>query len=234
MMIGSRLLEARRRAGLLQIDLAVALGRRYDPSMVSQIENGRKSIRLEGASDAARELGVSLDYLVGLTEDSTPAAELSEMVHAQLDSSGIAKGRGPHVGEAHSVQQLVDIIEVAAAAGSGAEVWDETPVGRLSFERKWLRRHAINAAQCKLITARGESMEPTLPDGCSIMVDKSRRTPRDQRVYVVRTGEGLVVKRVRKNSQGWWLMSDNPAWPPLVMGEDTEIIGEVRWVARAL
>ena len=81
-MIGQRLRECRKRAGLLQIDLAVALGDRYDHSMISQVESGHKSLRFGGAVNAARELGVSLDYLAGLTDDPTPLAQLAGQAKA--------------------------------------------------------------------------------------------------------------------------------------------------------
>ena len=75
-------------------------------------------------------------------------------------------------------------------------------------------------------------MEPTLPDGCQVIVDRNRKELRNARIYVMRTEEGLVVKRVKQNAQGWWLMSDNPTWAPLFLSEDTDIIGEVRWLGR--
>ena len=77
-------------------------------------------------------------------------------------------------------------------------------------------------------------MEPALPDGCSVLVDRSRRGLRAGRIYVMRTEEGLVVKRAQRNPQGWWLMSDNPQWPPMALVEGADIIGEVRWMARTL
>ena len=46
-------------------------------------------------------------------------------------------------------------------------------------------------------------MEPTLPDGCSILVDRSRRRRLGGHVYVVRSpDDGLVVKRLDKDKAG--------------------------------
>ena len=129
----------------------------------------------------------------------------------------------------------VKVVEVAAAAGGGAEIYDETVVGRLWFRRDWLERHAIDPTQCHVISVRGESMEPTLPNGCSILVDRSqgRRQRRDGNIFVMRTEDGLVVKRVSREEDGRWVIeSDNPAWEAAPWSEDTEIIGEVRWAAR--
>ena len=85
--IGERLAIARKKAGLAQVELAVAMGDRYDQKMVSHVERGRSNLRFEGAVKAARELGVSLDYLAGLTDDPTPAAQLSKAVHAAEGNS---------------------------------------------------------------------------------------------------------------------------------------------------
>ena len=127
----------------------------------------------------------------------------------------------------------VEVVEVAAAAGGGAEVYDETVVGRLWFRDDWLDRQAIDPDQCNVISVRGESMEPTLPDGCSILVDRKRRESHEGRIYVMQIAEGLVVKRMGLDEEAQWeLRSDNPAWPPVPWSDTTEIIGEVRWAAR--
>ena len=55
--LAKRLAEARKRAGLRQVDLAAALGHRYDQTMISHVESGHSSLLLDGAVKAARELG---------------------------------------------------------------------------------------------------------------------------------------------------------------------------------
>ena len=229
-MIGQRLAQARKRAGLSQSKLAAALGCRYDHTVISRVERNLSSLRLDGVAKAARELDVSVDYLLGLTDDPTPAALLAK--------TGVAEPEVPY-GEApatdtESELQGIPVIEIAAAAGGGATVFDETPVGRLWFRQDWLRRQGLHAGRCTIIGVRGESMAPTLPDGCNVLVDRNRRALSPNRIYVIRTEEGLVVKRARRNPQGWWLMSDNPQWPPMALTQETDIIGEVRWMARTL
>lgn len=224
-MLGERLAEARKRAGLSQVELAVAMGERYDQKMVSHVERGRSSLRSDGLVNAAKELGVSTDYLLGLTDDPTPAAQ------HRSDSSIASNEAAYSVADNPDIRPM-DVLEVMAAAGSGAEAYDETPVGRVFFRSDWLQHHRINPAHCHVISVKGESMEPTLPDGCSILVDRSRRELVPKRIYVMRTEDGLVVKRVDRNRDGWWLISENPAWLPVMLTEDADIVGEVRWAAR--
>ncbi len=133
-----------------------------------------------------------------------------------------------------STYRDIPVLEIAAAAGGGATVLDETPVGRISFQQDWLSRNNINALQSVIIKVQGESMEPTLPAGCSVLVDRSRRERQDGCVYVLRTEDGLVVKRLSQQGGHWRLLSDNPVWVPVAWTPETEIIGEVRWTARVL
>ena len=80
-MIGERLKAARERAGLDQIDVAVELGFQGQAA-VSHVECGRSAIHVDRVAPAARLLRVSADYLLGLTDDPTPAAELSRRLAA--------------------------------------------------------------------------------------------------------------------------------------------------------
>ena len=124
----------------------------------------------------------------------------------------------------------VRLLEIASAAGVGSEVYDETPIGLLWFRNDWLQSHSIDPERSNIISVRGASMEPTLPDGCSILVDRKRREPQEGRIYVMRTEDGLVVKRVGRDEEGnWRIESEHPAWPPVPWSDTTEIIGEVRW-----
>ena len=95
----------------------------------------------------------------------------------------------------------IEVVELAAAAGLGAEVYDETVVSRLAFRQDWLAERGIDAAQCNVIRVAGDSMEPTLPDGCSILVDRSRREPREDQVFVLQTEDGLGGEAPRQGRE---------------------------------
>ena len=242
-MIGDRLAVARKRKGLTQIDLAVAMGDRYDQSVVSAVEHNRSALRFDGLVNVAKELEVSIDYLFGLTDDPRPYAELAKDL-AELDAYRHELGEQTvlydpaalHNERAYAVDagstRYVEIHEVAASAGDGILIEDAPVKGHLAFQRDWLKSHGIDPARCTVIGISGNSMEPTLPDGCSILVDHARQTRRRGRIYVLQTDDGLMVKRAGREKSGWQLISDNPYWPPAVWPDDAAIIGEVRWAAR--
>ena len=131
----------------------------------------------------------------------------------------------------------VPVVELAAAAGDGSMVLNETPKTYAYFREGWLRRRSLDPTQCRIIGVRGDSMEPALQAGDSLLVDFQRRRRRAGHVYVMRTDDGVVVKRLEKDEeQGWLLVSDAgpPEWPAQPWPERTQIIGEVCWVGREM
>lgn len=213
--------KARKRAGLRQVDLAAALGDRYDQTMISHVESGHSALLLDGAVKAARKLGVSLDYLVGLTDDPTPSAEL------------LIEGITPEIRQLPGAQP-VPVRRLRTAAGSGALDLDEEVKAYAYFRHEWMSRHGLVADRCSIINVTGESMEPTLPEDSVILVDHNRKRRLKGRIYVARKSDGLVVKRAGKDDSGnWLLVSDHPAWEPEPWGE-AEVIGAVKWMAKEL
>ena len=194
--------------------------------------------RVNAPESAAQSEPESSDVIVSLGERlqdfSARFDRLESYMRGQAPVQAIGESRanyGPSNYDT-SDRSPVRLLEFASAAGVGAEVYDETPIGLLWFRNDWLKRHSIDPEQSNIISVRGESMEPTLPDGCSILVDRKRREPQDGRIYVMRTEDGLVVKRVGRDAEGGWqIESEHSAWPPVPWTDTTEIIGEVRWSA---
>ena len=195
-------------------------GRVNAPESAAQSEPD--TLGVIGSLDQVRqEFGARFDRLESYIRAQTPVQAIGESRANYGPSNYEPSDRSP-----------VRLMEVASAAGVGAEVYDETPVGLLWFRNDWLLSHSIDPEQSNIISVRGESMEPTLPDGCSILVDRKRREPHQGRIYVMRTEEGLVVKRLGLDEEGRWeIRSDSPDWRATPMPHGTEIIGEVRWSA---
>ena len=130
----------------------------------------------------------------------------------------------------------VRMIEMEAAAGGGAYNLDEAPVaGPVWFRRDWIDSHGMDPTQAVVISVRGDSMEPTLPAGCKILVDRQRRRRRVGNIYVITTSDGLIVKRMGRSEGGRWLLvsdNDTPDWPDMPWPDDAVVAGEVKWMAR--
>ena len=207
--------------------------------MVSHVESGRKALRLEGAVGAARALGVSVDYLTGLTDDPTPATdrtETLEQLRTQVEEL-TAKAKvlpfpapGAPDDEYESVRRY-SAEDMRLAAGVRAFIDREPTPSEVRFRKDWLRSHALAAKNLMLLNVIGDSMFPTIEEGDSVLIDESRRAPRSGRVYGLRTLDGPLVKRLRKRQGRWWADSDNGEYKPRLMREDDQTLGQVVWWA---
>ena len=77
---GDRLAAARKRAGLVQVELAAEID--CSRTLITHAEANRVSLSPDRWVQVAQALGVSVDWLAGLTDDPTPAAELTARVAA--------------------------------------------------------------------------------------------------------------------------------------------------------
>ena len=118
--------------------------------------------------------------------------------------------------------------DVRAAAGSGAIVFEEAADMKVELPRSVLPRW-VSTRGLICIRAAGDSMEPTLSDGHLILLDRSQIEPIDNKVFVIHTDDGLVVKRVRETDEGWMITSDNPAYKSRHVGEWDRTVGRVAW-----
>ena len=129
--------------------------------------------------------------------------------------------------------RFVDCYEVRLAAPRDALLGDSTRVGCLAFRRSWLERHGLDASQCAVLRVPGDSMDPTLNGGSTILVNLAQRRRRTGRVFAVRTDDGLVIRRAGKDAAGrWQLVCDHPGRAPRPWPDGAEILGQVRWGSR--
>ena len=210
-MLGARLAQARRRAKLSQIDIAVAMGGRYDQTMISHVESGRSGLVADGIARAASALDTSADYLLGLTNDPTSARDRA--------------ARSPTV-------DIVAVNREAVLAGNGGESTVVADQGGYSFSRSRLEQAGIDPTRASVFRVRGESMAPTLANGSLILVDYLRDVPRQNCLYVFRSDDALLVKRAQRRQVSWWWYSDNPVWEPFPLEASMKVWGEVRWSFR--
>ena len=147
------------------------------------------------------------------------------------DQALSAPGTSPEIRQLPGTRPVA-VHRLQAAAGGGALDLDETVKSYAYFRHEWLSRQGLVADRCSIIGVMGESMEPTLPEGCVVLLDRNRRGRREGRIFVLRTEEGLVVKRAGKGADGGWqLVSDHPRWPDVPWPDDAAIVGEVKWMA---
>ncbi len=134
---------------------------------------------------------------------------------------------------------LIPALDIGASAGSGAVADSENPIATLAFQSNWVRTIASGRPEAlSVIHVEGDSMLPTLADGDHIVVDTDDRERLRDGIYVLRTDDALLVKRLSVNpaTRRLSIKSDNPAYPSW---DDCDpatvaVIGRVVWVGRRL
>ena len=114
---------------------------------------------------------------------------------------------------------------------------EEQRARRLAFRHRGLGDRGLDAKALVMGCARGDSMEPTIADNDTLMVDTSDTLPQDGQIFVIRNDGHLLVKRTQvAPGQGVWLLSDNPSYDRLLLKlqdtPDLEVIGRVVWIGK--
>lgn len=201
--------------GKSQKGLAAALG--VDNSQISRLLSGRRQLR-------AHEIPTILAYLeseVGAGHGRSRTA-MPEIV--QIGGDRFA---------------MLPVYETAVSAGPGHEAEDGAPITRIAFRTEWLRQIARGGINdLVVLTVDGDSMEPTLRQGDSVLVDMSQQRAQQQDgIYVIRTDGGLQVKRVASNpvTGRITIISDNKDfYPPFtdLLPDQVTVLGRVLWLGR--
>ncbi|MGE6221088.1 S24 family peptidase [Nubsella zeaxanthinifaciens] len=76
---------------------------------------------------------------------------------------------------------------------------------------------------CVIVPVVGNYMRPSglLPNGWAI-VDKSRK-PKLGEVVAIQVDGGLIIRKVRKRNNDYYLMADDPSEPPFKVSEYDEV-----------
>lgn len=130
---------------------------------------------------------------------------------------------------------LVPKTTAKAGAGSSFEIEDQTE-GLYAFRADYLGQRHISEAHAVLVEVSGDSMDPTLKSGDTILVDKSDTDVMDGHIYLVGFQGQLLVKRVSRTVTGLRLKSDNPVFSdidiPREYMDDFIVFGRMRWMSR--
>ena len=231
---GTRVRSVRKLRGLSQTQLARIIG--TSNGQVSTVEHGHSQTSVRAMIAIADALETSMDYLAGRVDDTRPTREIA----CELKTK-IARVRDLEEGHAEPLDpgwhEHVGIEQIDTTAGACAGAGDGPVKGKLKFPFAWLCKHGLRAHMCRIIRVAGESMEPTVPDGCWILVDSADTERRDGKIYLITIGEELLVRRaIRDPEAGWLLRSDSRdkrTWPTRPWPEAARTVGRVRWTGRS-
>lgn len=142
---------------------------------------------------------------------------------------------------------FIPLYDVEAAAGHGSLADNEAITSHLAFKKSFINADLrASERDLALITVKGDSMDPTLKSGDTIMINQALVDDRLQDgLYVLNIDGSLLVKRLQAlPGDRVRISSDNPAYEPFEVsrvdlaaagaGSLVGIIGKVVWTGRRI
>jgi len=175
-------------------------------------------------------------------KDSIPAKWILQLYKTfGLNPDWVETGSGPTFLKKSSSQDSifknVPKVKARLSAGGGSfEVGSEIE-GYYAFRKDWL---AIKGNQNKMVLMDifGNSMEPEIKDGDTILIDESQKDILAGAIYAVGVDDTIMVKRVEKHPKKLVLLSDNKDYSPIYLQgneiDSVRMIGKVIWICREL
>jgi len=225
----------------------------------SENRDERISSRLKVVRQDLGETQVDMNQLLGLGKNSwqryekgtnTPGSQvIASLVEKGYDANWILSGLGQMKRKAHSVAEphansardefvyIPKMVPVEISAGHGSEPATDIDMQYHAFRRDWLASRGLNARHLAIVTAKGDSMEPTIPNGSTLLVDTSVNEFSQDGIYVVRLDGHLFAKRLQRGESGSILViSDNALYDKITVrqgdGDTFSISGKVVWLGR--
>ena len=229
--IGKRIAEVRNYKGKTQQDLANFLG--VDVKKIGRIERGEtKTIKNNDLKLISNFLNIPIEYLLDMNMSVSNVSK-SSVSQPQNVSKSLTKqdlnvnksdSISSHTNTDDSIQ--IPIFDVYASAGHGL-INEEHIESYATFDKSFLRKNfgLTSFVELSIITSKGDSMIPTLPENCQLLIQKG--LPREGQICVTRIDDELYIKRLQKLPR-YKLISDNNRYDDIDLdGRDYEILGIV-------
>jgi phage repressor protein C with HTH and peptisase S24 domain len=202
----------------------------------------REATTITSQANLAKTLSISRAAITQAKKnDSIPIkwiTELSRLFDVNLD--WLEKGTGTKVLSQdiyHEIFLQIPKIKARLSAGGGSFETEPEIKEFYSFRKDWLSKKG-KARDMVLMDIFGNSMEPELKEGDTVLIDQSQQAILAGAIYAVGLADTIVVKRLEKRPNKLVLLSENRTYPMISFeGEEMNsirIIGKVVWVCREL
>lgn len=198
---------------LTQVDLAKKLG--WYQTRVSELFLDKANIPARKLYDVASFFGLDYKELKDYNEGKTD--KIPSRTQNPIKKADIVE---------------IDILDVSACCGNGAENFTENVIGQQMMSLPALRELTQSMPEnIKIIKAIGESMIPTIYPNDVVWIDISVKTPTSDGLYVLCVGSDLMIKRVQINpfDNSATIKSDNPQYAQFTRQnfQEVSVIGRV-------
>ena len=256
--LGARIAAAR--GSTSQVDFAKLLG--ISKNTILRYENGHSEPNVGTILDICEATGVALNWII--TGEGSMLPDKQSIYEPAKTSSHPPFLRQTHsaanIARVSSVQQIdiikeydkivvpvwqnpdpalfdfVPMAEATLSAGGGRFVLSEEMQGYYAFRKDWLSRVASSTKNLVLMRVHGGSMDPTIQDGDTVMIDTGRRDIKEGMIYALRADSTIMIKRLSFRIGGRVLIiSDNRQEyePYEADSKDLHVIGQIIFFCRS-
>jgi len=219
----------------------------------SKAEDGRDEEFIErlktlaskfGSANAlAKAAGISQSGIQRYLNGGEPSRKVLNAIALTAGCSveWLATGRGAAEDNGHeSVPGMEDyafvpLYDAQCSAGDGS--WNENSrvLTHICFTRYSLRKQGLTPDHLSAIRIDGDSMEPVLNGGDTVLIDHTRTAIKGEGIYVLCFDGHLYAKRLQRNFDGVVIISENKHYQPVTVPRDRldelEVIGRAVWSA---
>jgi len=199
MALGKNIEKLRLAKGLSPLQLSEKTNHLVSVDAIKRLEE-RDSSSSRFTTEIAKALDVSVDQLInGLA--NTAAQNLADYKPNQI-----------HIENDNSDYVLIKKSNIKLSAGviGFAVDYDYEEKTPLIFTKIWIEKNGYNPNKLLALKIKGESMEPSLYETDTVIVNTDAITPIDGEVFAINYEGELLVKRMIRDAGVWWLYSDNP------------------------
>ncbi|WP_236189337.1 XRE family transcriptional regulator [Pseudomonas pharyngis] len=239
MELKDRLKQARKNAGLTQVELAERAG--IKQASISEIERGltRTSGHLIKLAQICGVDPVWLSEGTGSPEGG-PASR-QEKATSTIESNAVLLGPIDVWDDETPLDDdevyVPFLKEVELSAGAGITAVQQSQKQKLRFGKLTLRRQGVQPSEAVCVTVTGNSMEPVLPDGSTVGVDRGNTSITDGKMYALDHGGQLRVKTLYRLPGGGIRMRsynrdehpDEVYTPQEMLQKEIAVLGRVFW-----
>lgn len=131
--------------------------------------------------------------------------------------------------------ELIMVPKVTARLSAGGGSFEvETEVkGLYAFQAAWLRAKG-KPEDLVLMEVTGDSMEPEIRNGDTVLINQGQREVLAGKVYAVGIEDTVVVKQVERLPGKLVLRSTNPAHPQVEINMSGDLASTVRIIGRVI
>ena len=208
----------------------------------SFIKRLREATIITSQASLAKTLSISRAAITQAKKnDSIPIKWITELSRLfNVNPDWLEKGTGSKVLSQniyHEIFLQVPKIKARLSAGGGSFETEPDIKEFYSFRKDWLSKKG-KARDMVLMDIFGNSMEPELKEGDTVLIDQSQKAVLAGAIYAVGFDDTIVVKRLEKRPKELVLLSENERYPMMRFRneemDNVRIIGKVIWVCREM